>query len=113
MIQPKGSRLTGPHTECGLLSGVPLMARCLNSASPRRSRGFTLVEMLVVIAIIVILMALLIPVTMGVISRARNAAIAVEIRELKVALEKYKETHGDYPPSMGGPPAQWLPGNRY
>jgi prepilin-type N-terminal cleavage/methylation domain-containing protein len=89
------------------------MARCPNSASPRPPRGFTLVEMLVVIAIIVILMALLIPVTMGVISRARNAAIAVEIRELKVALEKYKETHGDYPPSMGGPPAQWLPGNRY
>lgn len=80
------------------------MARSLNSASPRPPRGFTLVEILVVVAIIVILMAILIPVTMGVISKARNAAIAFDIRELKVALEKYKETHGDYPPSMDWDP---------
>jgi len=83
------------------------------SRSPRRSRGFTLVEILVVVAIIVILMAILIPVAMGMISRARNAAIGVELSQLATALKEYKKDHGDYPPSMGGPPTQWLPANRY
>ena len=83
------------------------------SSPSRRSRGFTLVEILVVVAIIVILMAILIPVAMGAISRARNAAIGFELKELKSAVEEYKLKMGDYPPSMGGPPAQWLPANRY
>ena len=89
------------------------MSRSLHFTSLRRSRGFTLVEMLVVVVIIVILMAILIPVTMRAIVSARNAAIAVELRELKVGVEEYKSKHGDYPPSMGGPVAQWLPANRY
>lgn len=70
--------------------------------SPRpRPRGFTLVEILVVVAIIVILMAILIPTAMGMISKARNAAIGVELGQLRAAFEKYKEERGDYPPSMG------------
>lgn len=69
-------------------------------------RGFTLVEILVVVAIIVILMAILIPVAMGAISRARNAAIGFELSQLKTAVEEYKKEHGDYPPSM-----DWDPGN--
>lgn len=83
------------------------------SSRTRRPHGFTLVEILVVVSIIVILMAILIPVAMGAISRARNAAIGFELSELKTAIEEYKKEHGDYPPSMGGPAAQWLPANRY
>jgi len=83
------------------------------SPSSRPPRGFTLVEILVVVAIIVILMAILIPVAMRAISKARDAAIAVELSQLKGALEAYKMEQGDYPPSMGGPPAQWLLANRY
>ena len=84
----------------------------MSAPHPRRSRGFTLVEILVVVAIIVIVMAILIPTAMGMISRARNTAIAVEIGQIKTGLDKYKEIHGDYPPSMGGPATQWLPANR-
>jgi prepilin-type N-terminal cleavage/methylation domain-containing protein len=69
-----------------------------------KQRGFTLVEILVVVAIIVILMAILIPVAMGAISRARNAAIGFEISQLKTAVEQYKKDHGDYPPSMDWDP---------
>ncbi len=83
------------------------------SLHPRRSRGFTLVEILVVVAIIVILMAILIPTAMGMIAKARAAAVGVELSQLKTALEEYKKEHGDYPPSMGGPPSQWIPANRY
>jgi|GEM_PF-2243923 prepilin-type N-terminal cleavage/methylation domain len=90
------------------------MSRPLPSTSSRRSRsplsttqrGFTLVEILVVVAIIVILMAILIPVAMRAIAQARNAAIGVELSQLKTALDEYKREHGDYPPSM-----DWDPGN--
>lgn len=72
--------------------------------SPPRNvlrRGFTLVEILVVVAIIVILMAILVPVAMNAVSKARQARIALEISQLRTAIEKYKEATGDYPPSMG------------
>ncbi len=75
-----------------------------HSTSSRRSRGFTLVEILVVVAIIVILMAILIPVAMRAISQARNAAIGLELSQLKTAMEEYKKEHGDYPPSMDWDP---------
>jgi len=81
------------------------MSRSLQSNSSGRPRGFTLVEILVVVAIIVILMAILIPVAMRAISQARNAAIAVELSQLKAAMDKYKEEHGDYPPSMDWDPS--------
>ena len=77
------------------------MSRSLHSTSSRPPRGFTLVEILVVVSIIVILMAILIPVAMRAISKARDAAIGVELSQLKAALEEYKREHGDYPPSMG------------
>jgi prepilin-type N-terminal cleavage/methylation domain-containing protein len=82
------------------------MSPSLHSTTSRRSRGFTLVEILVVVAIIVILMAILIPTAVGMVSRARNAAIGFELSQLKTALDEYKKEHGDYPPSM-----DWDPGN--
>jgi prepilin-type N-terminal cleavage/methylation domain-containing protein len=80
------------------------MSHPLPSKSCRRSRGFTLVEILVVVAIIVILMAILIPVAMRAIAQARNAAIGVELSQLKTALDEYKREHGDYPPSLDWDP---------
>jgi prepilin-type N-terminal cleavage/methylation domain-containing protein len=68
--------------------------------SLRSRRGFTLVEMLVVITIIGILVALLIPTIAGVMRRARNAAISIEIQDIARAVEAYKSKNNDFFPDF-------------
>src|SRR5688572_11850022 len=70
---------------------------------PPRGRGFTLVEMLVVLAIIGVLAALLLPAVMSAIVRARTAAVAIELNQLTSAIESYKQDKGDYPPNFRDP----------
>lgn len=65
--------------------------------------GFTLVEMLVVIAIIGILAAILVPVAGMVITRSKEAKIAVETKQLSMAIEQYKTEFGVYPLDMSNP----------
>lgn len=66
----------------------------------RRNPGFTLVEMLVVLGIIAVLAALLLPAAMGAVTRARNAAIGMEVNQLDTAINSYKQDKGDFPPNF-------------
>ncbi len=63
-------------------------------------KGFTLVELLVVIGIIAILMALTAGASMWAVNAARRTAIGIDVATIHEAVEKYKSTTGDYPPNF-------------
>ncbi|HIA19132.1 MAG TPA: type II secretion system protein [Planctomycetaceae bacterium] len=65
--------------------------------------AFTLVELLVVMAIIGILTGLLFPTIRGVMMRAQVTRIVMEIKQLESGLEAYKKKFDDYPPDFSNP----------
>jgi len=64
-------------------------------------KGFTLIEMLLVVAIIGFLVAILLPAVGGYGSDAKMKAARADLRTLKSALEVYYISHGAYPPDAG------------
>ncbi|MEN6305862.1 MAG: type II secretion system protein [Armatimonadia bacterium] len=62
-------------------------------------KGFTLVELLVVIGIIAILMAILFPVFQTVREKARQAKCQANLHQIAVALKEFRADHGHYPPA--------------
>jgi prepilin-type N-terminal cleavage/methylation domain-containing protein len=95
---PKGSGMNMP---------LPIIShRPVRAASPgprgRTPAGFTLVEMLVVIAIIGILASLITAAAWRAVITAKNAAIVVELSQLDAACKAYKEKFGEYPPDFAG-----------
>ena len=62
-------------------------------------RGFTLVEVMVVLVILSMLAALLTPVLMRSMQNARNVATKTEIDMLHMAIMNYKSDYGSFPPA--------------
>jgi prepilin-type N-terminal cleavage/methylation domain-containing protein len=65
---------------------------------PTGYRAFSLIEMLVVIAIIGMLAAILLGVLPGVMHRKVMARVQTELTQLQNAIDYYKEKNGFYPP---------------
>ncbi len=63
-------------------------------------RGFTLVELLVVIAVIAILIGILIPAVMVIRSTARSAQCRSHLRSMAVAAHSYETAKGYLPPGV-------------
>lgn len=72
--------------------------RCLTSAAAVRRSAFSLVELLIVIAIMGILAGLLVGLAPAALKRARESRVRAELRALEAAIESYKARFGVYPP---------------
>lgn len=90
--QPSGRGLTGTGISGGGLTGA--------------ARGFTLVELLVVIAVIVVLAAILLPVYETATNRAEGTVCLTNLKNLVTAAHLYADDHDGFcvPARAGGGP---------
>ncbi len=72
-----------------------------NRLDRRGQGGFTLLELIVVIAIIGILAAIVIPRLRDAPRRAEEAVLKTNLRALRNAINQYYADQGHYPPSLG------------
>src|SRR5437016_2408778 len=76
----------------------PTMTFATSAAScPKRRAGFSLIELLVVLGIILVLAGILIPVVIHSMHSANRSRIAADLQSVTVALEQYRQDWGDYP----------------
>ena len=68
----------------------------------RRQRGFTLVEMLLVLVILATLAAIVYPKVMGRSEQARQTAAQTQIANFKTALDAFEVDNGYYPKGKSG-----------
>lgn len=73
-----------------------------NSPQPKRHRGFTLIELMVVILILAILAALIAPRVIGRTSDAKRTKAATDISTLESALQQFRLDNDRYPSNEEG-----------
>ena len=77
----------------------------------KRSQGFTIVELLIVIVVIGILALLVITTYSGIQAKARNAKRQSDMQALQTQLEAFYQQNGYYPSRTDMNTASWLAAN--
>ncbi len=73
----------------------------IGGGSQKRVHAFTLVELLLAIAIIGTLAAIAVPLYDGYIDKAKNSAAVADIRGIEMAIMRYKAIYGSFPNTLG------------
>ena len=68
----------------------------------RNTHGFTLVELMIVVAIVGILATLAVPSYQMSLVKAREAALRQDLFTIRELLDHHRSDHGKYPPSLEG-----------
>ena len=84
----------------------------LQRSRGRRTAGFTLIEVMVVVAILAILAAVVVPRVMDEPAKARAAKVKQDIRAIESALDLYKLDNYRYPTTDQRPRGEELQGRR-
>jgi prepilin-type N-terminal cleavage/methylation domain-containing protein len=74
----------------------------MSTPSPRRRPGFTLVELILVMAIIALLASMAVAGFRVAVSARKKARAKGEVQALVMACENFKKTYGDYPCAKAG-----------
>jgi prepilin-type N-terminal cleavage/methylation domain-containing protein/prepilin-type processing-associated H-X9-DG protein len=83
----------------------------LERVKRRAGAGFTLVELLVVMAVICLLAALLLPCLSKAKAQAKSAACKSNLSQIGREMAMYVSDNNSYPPALGGPPFQTWAGH--
>ncbi|NIM04138.1 MAG: prepilin-type N-terminal cleavage/methylation domain-containing protein [Armatimonadetes bacterium] len=72
----------------------------MNRMLRKGNRGFTLIEMLIVIVVIAILALIVIPRLLGAGRKAKEATLKGDLHQLRNAIQQFEADMGDYPAAL-------------
>jgi type II secretion system protein G len=76
------------------------MQEMMSRMVKKNSRGFTLIEMLIVIVVIAILAMIVIPRLLGAGRKAKESALRGDLQQLRNAIQQFEADCGDFPAAI-------------
>jgi len=95
----KGRKIVGTRSKLRVPHVSPIL-RDMGRIRRARSRGFTLLELMIVISIMIILMAIAVPLYQQHVIQAREAVLKQNLFQLNSLIEQYRLDKGQSPQSL-------------